>query len=384
MTSPSQDNPSLRTWVEIDRAAIAHNYRTFRELLKPATKLAAVVKSNAYGHGLVEFAREVENLGIDCFAVDSVVEALTLRRSGITVPLLVLGMTLPSRFEEAARYDIAITVSNFTQLKKVREFFLATEIPLAIHVKADTGMHRQGFSLDDIPKVIEDLKHDPTSVRVDGLYTHFAAAKDPGAPEVTEAQLKEFHAWIDAFKVAGFAPTVHAAATGATLLFPDTHFDMVRVGIGLYGLWPSPETQVAREDILSLKPVLAWRSVIAEIKNLPKGAKIGYDHTETLMRDSRVAVVPIGYWHGYPRALSSSANTIVRGTLSKVLGRIAMDMIVIDVTDTPEAAIFDQVTLIGIDGKSAVSADALAKIAGTINYEMVTRLNPRMARRYAA
>ena len=367
-----------RTWVEIDQSAIKENYQTFRGLISEKTSLMGVVKSNAYGHGIIEYARELEKLGVDWFGVDSTIEGLVLRKEGITKPILSLGYTLPCKFAEVVRLDIQITVSTFEQLQAIKDLDLPER--LLIHIKVDTGMHRQGFLFKDKEKLFNTLAELKEKINVAGLFTHFAAAKDPNGPDETKQQIKEFGIWIEEFKTRGFDPIVHAGATSGAILYPEAHFNMVRVGIGMYGLWSSPEVKEHAETNITLEPTLSWKTIVSEVKELPKGSKIGYDFIEEIKRDSRLAICPVGYWHGYLRALSGKAYVLVQGKRAKVVGRVSMGMIVIDVTDIGGVKVGDIVTLLGKDEQEKVSAEELAEIAGTINYEIVTGINPRIKR----
>ncbi|MFY9462698.1 MAG: alanine racemase [Candidatus Sungiibacteriota bacterium] len=382
----------VRTWIEIDARALRHNAEQFFRLLPASTRLMAVIKSNAYGHGLVSTAKLLADIARNVrsrtshkmkeekiwFGVDSIVEALRLRHQGIKNPILVLGHTLPSRVVEAASRDITLTVSNFDALAA-----LAGVRPRpAFHLKVDTGMHRQGFMPDDILRLIAAIKRKkliPTAV-----YTHFASAKNTNDPSYTLFQFKQFRRIVSSFRQAGFQHLMcHAAASGATLLFPETHLDMVRVGMGLYGYWPSPEARINNKNKkikVDLQPVLTWKTIIAEIKDIPAGAKIGYDETEAVKRKSRIAVLPIGYWHGYDRGLSSIGEVLIQGKRAKVLGRVSMDMIVIDATDIPKASVGDEVVLIGRQGKNTIFADELAAKINTTAYEFLTRINPLIRR----
>ncbi|MES2437158.1 MAG: alanine racemase [Patescibacteria group bacterium] len=370
----------VRTWIEIDRAALEHNYKTFRELIPKPTKLLSVVKSNAYGHGLVDFSKQLETLGVDWFAVDSIVEGLKLRKEGITKPILVLGYTLPELLQEAINQDITVTASSMYMLTDISTRELKGI--LKIHVKIDSGMHRQGFMSHEMEEVLKVLTQNNHKISVDGLYTHFASAKDPAFTEETQKQRQLFLTWVDAFKGAGFSPIVHAAATGAALLFPDTHFDMVRIGIGMHGIWPSPEIGLLKENSSALKTTLSWKTIVSEIKLIPAGEKIGYDFTEETTRETKIAVCPIGYWHGFPRSLSSVGHVLVNGSKAKVMGRVSMDMIVIDVTDTPDLNVGDEVVLIGKSGDLEITATDVANTAGYSRYEFITRINPLIKKIY--
>lgn len=343
----------------------------------------AVVKSNAYGHGLVDFSREMERLGADWLGVDSMTEARALRRDGIMLPILVLGYTMPELFSEAAENNISLTVSSFDTVRYIvlQQKF---EKPLNVHIKVDTGMHRQGFLAQDLSSLTPKLLNFQASqLIVEGLYTHFANAKNPAFPKDTRDQIAEFEKWITAFKKAGLKPIVHASATAGTMLFPKTHYDMVRIGIGLYGLWPAREARGFLKDKISLRPALEWKSIVSEIKKLPKDACVGYDYAETLQRESTIAIVPVGYWHGLPRALSSIGRVLVRGKACKIVGRVSMDMLTVDVTDVRDLRVGDEVVIIGRNQTSPASAEGIvALVYGGSWYEVVTCLNPLIKRTY--
>lgn len=372
------DHKGLRTWVEIDTKAIKANYRVFRKIIPKKVLMMGVVKSNAYGHNITEFACELEKLGIDMLAVDSLVEALSLRKSGVKTPVLVLGYTLPEMFAKALRKNIHITISSMEGLRTFLKTPHAQKIP--IHIKIDTGMHRQGFLLPEMSKVLEILTQ--RNVRVAGLYTHFASAKDLQDRAFTDAQIAEFNVWRASFNNAGFTPLAHASATGGALGFSRAHFDMVRIGAGLYGFWTPKEVEIALGKKLLLKPVLFWKTIISETKEIPAGSGVGYDTTHKTKSMTRIAVCPVGYWHGYPRALSNNADVLVHGKRAQVLGRVSMDMIVIDITNIPRAKVGDEVVLVGREGKEEIPASELAERANTSAYEILTRLNPLMKRIY--
>ena len=337
----------------------------------------AVVKSNAYGYSLVDFSRAMQRFGANWFGVDSIVEARALRREGIKKPILVLGSTLPEWYVEAAQNNISVTISNFDSLQKAQKQGTLRK-PLKVHIKIDTGMHRQGFMPADIERILSYFQDKQNCLLFEGLYTHFAAAKNPAFPQFTKKQIEKFESAAHVVESAGFKPIRHAAATSGTLLFPESHFDMVRIGIGIYGYWPSPEVQAFCERRIELKPALVWKTVIGEIKEFPAGSAVGYDLTETLARQSRVAILPVGYWHGYPRALSSIGHVVIRGKRAKIIGRISMDMIVVDISRIKNPHISDEVMRIG----PGVSVDELADLSNTINYEIITRINPLIKRIY--
>lgn len=378
----------VRTWIEIDIRALRHNAGEFLKLIPKETRLMAVIKSNAYGHGLSLVAKSLLALRSfsegGWFGVDFIVEALRLRKDGIKNEILVLGHTLPARLADAAKYDIIVSISNFESLSALAKIKNRPRF----HLKLDTGMCRQGFLPEDMPRLIAFLKQ--SRLKPYGVFTHFASAKDPADPVCTRRQLQFFLAMLADMEKAGYSDFIrHAAATGGTLIFPEAHLDMVRIGMGLYGYWPSDELRNSNFEFqmksekkvsIALRPVLVWKSVVAEVKKIPKGSQVGYDGTERVSRDTMVAVIPIGYWHGYDRGLSGIGTMLVRGKRAKVLGRISMDMTVIDVTDIANARVGDEVALIGRQGKEAIFADELAAKINTTAYEFLTRINPLIKR----
>ncbi len=368
----------LRTWVEIDTRAIAKNYTAFRNHIPPSVRLCGVVKSNAYGHGLVQFAQELEKLGADMLAVDSVVEALTLRREGVRTPILVLGYTLPDMYEKVLEKNIHLTISSKESLDELFSRGYHTRIP--IHIKVDTGMHRQGF-LEDEREVLMDFL-EKKGFLISGLYTHFAKSKDFNDRTFTESSIEVFLRWREDFKKRGKVVIAHADATGGLLVHPEAHFDMVRIGIGLYGMPAADTLATFHEETMPLHPVLTWKTIVSEIKEIPEGSSIGYDGTHVTKRPTKMMVCPIGYWHGYPRALSNNAEVLVRGKRAPVLGRVSMDMIVVDGTDIPGVRVSDEVVLVGAQEGEEISATELAHRAGTSEYELLTRLNPLMRKIY--
>ncbi len=394
---------NLRTWVEVDSRAAKKNYNTFRKLIGPRVKLWAVVKSNAYGHGLFAFSEVMDRCGVDGFCVDSVVEGVALRRAaGIKKPILVLGSTLPSRYAEAARNGLTVSISNFEALaalvrgskrgKGRTRSVRAGDVPY-FHLKIDTGMHRQGFYPEGLPRAIRLLEHSAPIVklRLSGVFTHFASAKDVNYPSYTEMQFGKFQHAVALLEGAGFKGlTKHVAATGGTLAGAKYHLDAVRIGIGLYGLWPSKEFGIQLGHRMKLHPVLSWRAIVTEVKDLKAGDYVGYDLTERVPHATTMAVLPIGYWHGFPRALSGIGQVLVRGRRAKVLGRISMDMTVVALAGGVARAKSGRVhpgdiaTMIGRAAsgryKDEIFAWEPSEKSGTSYYEFLTRLNPLMER----
>ena len=367
----------LRTWIEIDFEAVKSNFQEFKKNINRNTKLCSVVKSNAYGHSLIDFSKEMERLGVDWLAVDSIVEGLRLRKEGIEAPILVLGHTLPEMFLDAVKGDISVTIGSFNCLEKVvsrKDLF-----DLKIHLKFDTGMNRQGFKESDLKKVLNTLNSNK-DLKIEGLYTHFANAKKSRDRKSVENQMDIFRRMKDEVFKAGFSPFVHVSATSTVFASPEMNYDMVRVGIGMYGLWPSDDIKKHFQDKINLKRVLSWYSIVSDVKEASSGSAFGYGFTEKVSRDTRFAVIPIGYWHGYSRSLSSLSSVLIRGKRAKVLGIISMDILVVDVTDIEKVNVGDTVTLIGVDGEEEVTVEELAEKSGTTKYEMITRINPLIKR----
>lgn len=370
----------LRTWIEIDTKAIEHNYKTLRALIPAQTKFMSVVKSNAYGHSLLDFGKYISDLGADFLGVDSIVEGIALRNTGVTKPVLVLGFTLPEMIEKAVEHDLSLTVSTLEFLNHVDA--LTPKKPLKIHIKVDTGMHRHGFTPEQKKDIVLKIKNLGDKIFIEGLFTHFAAAKNPAFPQDTRRQIEEFKLWIEALAKEGINPAIkHACASSGTLLYPEAHFDMVRIGICMYGLWPSREAGAFVQNKIFLKPVLTWKTVVGEVNKIGAGERVGYDFTETLHRDTLLADCPVGYWHGLPRALSGIGHVLINGKKAKIVGRVSMDIITVDVTDIPDVKVGSEVVIIGTSGSESITPEHIASLCeGSSSYEVITRLNPLIKR----
>jgi alanine racemase len=368
----------VRTWLELDQTAIKNNFQILQARLKDGCQIMGIVKANAYGHGLVDFSKQLVELGANWLGVDSITEGLALRRAGINLPILILGYTLPNLLTQARQENCSVTISSWENLRAWAA--LTADQRPAVHLKLDTGMTRQGFMEQEWSKVFEFWQQQAGDNSLEGLYTHLAAAKNPSFPQFTQNQLDVFTRACQLATQFGQKPVRHAAATAGALVFPQSQLDLVRYGIGLYGLWPAAAVREFLQEQLSLQPVLSWRSLIAEIKSVPQGASVGYDGVEKMWRDSRLAIVPIGYWHGFARGLSSIGHVLIQGRRARIIGRVSMDMITIDITDIPAVQVGQIVTLLGRDGEQEITADNIATLLETNCYEIVTRLNPLMKR----
>lgn len=370
--------------VEISRRALVHNIGEFRRLIGPRRKFLAVVKANAYGHGLVEVAGIAAGEGVDWFGVNSVEEGAALRRAGLDAPVLVLGYSPLASLEEAVAADLRLTVYNRETVARLAELAGRMRRTIRLHVKLETGTWRQGVAPRDLPAFVRDVRRRPGLV-VEGLSSHFANIEDTTRHEYPRRQLETYRAACRALEADGpRVPLKHMSCTAAAILFPEPGFNLARVGIGLYGLWPSKETYLSclldKKEPLSLEPVLSWKARIAQIKKVPAGADIGYGGTYRTTRPTRLAVIPVGYYDGYDRGLSNAAHVLVKGRRAPVRGRVAMDFFMADVTDVPGLTLEDEVTLLGADGRERIGAEDLAGLAGTISYEILARINPLVPR----
>jgi alanine racemase len=358
------------TRAEVDLEAIRANAR----LLKPSgTELMAVVKANAYGHGDVEVAGAALEAGATWLGVALVEEGLGLRSAGIDAPVLVLSELPPG--SERAALDARLTPAVYTEGGLARLVAASPAPRLGVHVKVDTGMHRAGvWPPEDAAAFAGRVA--AAGLDVDGLWTHLARSEEDA--ETTRAQLDRFRSAAAAVRAAGIAPRyLHAANSAATILDPDSHFDLVRTGIALYGIEPAPRVG----DGLGLRAALTWRSSVAGVKRLPEGEGVSYGHRYRLERDSWIVTVPVGYADGYPRLASSRADVLIRGRRCRVAGSVTMDHLIVDCGDLePEPG--DDVVLIGSQDGEIVTAEELAGHAGTIGYEVVARIGERVPREH--
>ena len=348
-----------KTWVEISRSALISNIHILQKKIGDCTFMA-VVKSNAYGHGLIEIAKIVDKAGIPWFGVDNVDEGIALRRAGIQKKILVLGYTPNNRLNDCIQNGISFVVYNMKTIRKLKS--IKTTKKIFVHIPIETGTTRQGVEGDELHALVQEIKKNPKIV-IEGVSTHYANIEDTHDTAYATQQLKRYQNALQQLKSQGINPIwKHTAASAAAILFPETLFDMARIGIALYGLRSSERIQ------LPLKRVLTWKTIIAQIKDVKKNTPVSYGLTERVLRDSRIAVIPIGYWDGFDRKLSSKAYVSIHGKPCKIIGRVCMNMCMVDITNVPRARVDDVVIL--------PTADEMAHIVQTINYEIVTRINP--------
>jgi len=367
----------LLTWAEIDLDAIAHNASVLKARAGARAELMVTVKANAYGHGAVPVSRAALEGGATRLAVHRVEEGIQLRRAGITAPILVMGYTLPAQSEQVVRWDMTPTVNSQPQAEALSQAATAQGKRLPVHVKVDTGMGRYGLLPGEVVDFWRYLARLP-GLLLEGLYTHYALA-DSADKTFTRYQFETFMEVVGRLEAAGFrVPLKHVSNSAATLDLPEMALDMVRCGIALYGLRPSDEVEPA----VPLRPALTLKSRVARVRTLPAGSGISYGHTYVTSQPTRVALVPVGYGDGYHRILSNRGAVLIRGRRAPIVGRVCMDQFVVNVEHIPDVQLHDEVVLIGQQGKERITAEEVARWAGTINYEVTTSLLPRVTRVY--
>ncbi|MDT8716109.1 alanine racemase [Clostridium sp. 19966] len=370
------DDKLRPVWAEVNLDNAAHNMKEIRRI-SSSKDIIAVIKADAYGHGAIEMAQVFVENGATRLAVAVITEAIELRKAGITAPIMILGFTPAYYAEELIKYDIEVTAFSYDyveELSKEAEKFNET---VKIHIALDTGMGRIGFLIED--KSVEDVYKitQLTNITIEGIFSHFSTA-DELDKEYTYLQFKKFDLFLNKLEQLGIKIKIkHISNSGAIIDLQDYNLDAVRPGIILYGYYPSDE--VKRENI-SLKPVMTVKAKIINIKKLPAHEYISYGRKYITSKETIVATLPIGYADGYTRLLFGKAKVIINGKFAPVIGRICMDMCMIDVTDIPGAKVGDEVIILGEENGIKYDADDIAKDLGTINYEVICAVSKRVPR----
>ena len=373
-------NTGRPTWAEIDLNALAHNFRVIRNHVGDQVKILAAVKANAYGHGAVECARLLAREGVDWFGVALPEEGLDLRRAGLKSPILCLAGFWPGQEAACLRQKLTPVVYRLDLIESLDRAARGAGVTVPVHVKIDTGMGRLGVPARSSADFCAALKR-YRNIRIDGLMTHLAAADDEAKEEFTGDQLAKFENAIAIFRARGFNPElVHAANSAATFARRRTTDNLVRPGGSLYGF--VTDVFPAQIEPPQLKPVMSLHSRIMLLKKVSKGEKLGYGGTFETRRESLIATLPIGYDDGYVRGLSNRGRVLVRGQFVPVVGRVSMDLTLIDVTDVAGVEMDDHVTLLGADGNSRITAEEIGAAAGTISYEITCGISNRVPRFY--
>jgi len=373
----SQQRP---TWAEINREALAANFDIVKDRVGPAVSVMAVVKANAYGHGAVNCAKRFQEEGADWFGVALPEEGIELRDGGITKPILCLAGFWSGQATTCIDRNLVPVVYRLDVIEAFDRAARERDIVADVHVKVDTGMGRLGVRFDEVREFAVALKRFP-NIRVDGLMTHFAAADEPTCGPLTKDQIQRFESALAAFRAHGHQPAYqHLANSAGIFAQPKAWGNMVRPGGVLYGLWRDILAPADRDE--NFQPVMSLHSRITLLKWVPLGETVGYGCTFEASRKTLVATIPIGYDDGYMRALSNRGHAIIRGVYATVIGRISMDLTLIDVTNVPGVQLDDEVILMGQDAGLSITAEDLARTAGTLSYEVTCGISERVPRIY--
>ncbi|MGI6140154.1 MAG: alanine racemase [Caldicoprobacterales bacterium] len=364
----------------INLGRLRQNIRNLKSLISGETSLMAVVKANAYGHGLLQIAKCSAESGAAWLGVALPEEGAELRENGISLPILVLGDVSEEQCETVIKYNLTQAVPSLKTARYLNSIAQHTGRKVGIHLKLDTGMGRIGFhNVDELRTAIKEL-HSMKGIFIDGAFTHFAAA-DEIDPDYTIIQIKRLENMQQIIQDAGFTLNwIHASNSAGLLMFPKAHYNLVRCGISLYGYYPS--AHVEKHAKISLVPILQWETRIVYIKTLEAGSSVSYGRSFIASSTRKVATLPVGYADGYSRLLGNRASVLIRGKRAPVIGRVCMDQIMVDITHIPEAAVGDKAVLLGEQGAEKITADELADLCGTISYEILTSISQRVPRIY--
>ena len=374
--------PLVKACIDLD--AIQNNIQKLKQITDKKSKFMAVVKADGYGHGAVRVAQKAFQSGADWLGIARLNEAVELRKAGIEAPLLVFGYIHPAQAAMIKDLDLVATVYGLKMAKALSAKAKLLNKPIKVHLKIDTGMGRVGMVIEktarkQVLKKIEEIVKLP-GIDLKGIYTHFAAA-DCKDRRYTDLQIELFASLVDDLKKKGIElETCHAANSAGIIGFPGSHFDMVRAGISIYGLYPSGEVDQSK---VKLTPAMTLKSIVTAVREVPKGFCVSYGMTHKTRKKTRLASVPVGYADGFSRRFSSNGTLLVKGHRAPVVGRICMDQTMIDVGDIPDVSPGDEVVLIGSQGDETLGADELAERINTINYEIVSALTPRVKRIYS-
>jgi alanine racemase len=366
-------------WVEINLDHIAHNISQFRQLIAPGTEIMAVVKADGYGHGAGTVAKTALEAGASSLAVAFVEEGIDLRRAGIGAPILLLGFTDPVQFAALVEYQLIPTVFDYTTAAEFSRQALDSGVILPLHLKVDTGMGRVGFLPEQAVSETMRILNLP-ALQVEGFFTHFAIAEDQGNPYTT-SQIELFNRIVENLKTKGITfPLIHAANSAAAINYPEARFNLLRLGLALYGHYPSP--LLRRNSSIELRPALTFKSRVVMVKKMPAGSSISYGCTYRTSSEEMIATIPVGYADGYSRLLSNKGQVLVRGCRAPVVGRICMDHLMVNVSHIPGVQRGDEVVLYGRQGEEELPVEEAASLIGNVNYELLSVVGKRIPRFY--
>lgn len=365
------------TWIEVDLNAISYNINQIKSLVESkGSKLLAVVKDDAYGHGAIEIANLADKIPVYKLGVATVDEAIELREAGISLPILVLGTTLPDHAEEIIKNNITQTVCDLNICKELAEAARKLHKKAKVHVKVDTGMGRIGVHYKSAADYVKTIRQFP-ELEIEGIFTHFAVAD---TEEIyTNLQIERFQSTISMIEKNNIhIPIKHSANSSAILNFPESYFNMVRPGIAIYGIYPCHNSKIK----LCLKPALSLKTKVVYLKEVAQGESLSYGRTYITQRTTKVATIAIGYGHGLNRKLSNNGEVIIRGKKAPIIGTICMDQSLCDVTHIRDVSVGDEVIVIGKQGEGEIRVDDLAEKVGTISYEVLCNISKRVPRLY--
>jgi alanine racemase len=370
------------TRAEIDLQAFQHNLQNIRNFLDPQTKIMAVIKADAYGHGAIPCAQVAVKHGADYLGVAVIEEGIELRESGVSAPILILAGILPDEVEELVRHDLETVLCTPALAKALSNEAEKQNKTVSIHIKVDTGMNRLGVTPEKLPTLLDQIRN-LNNLKIEGVSTHFSSADDEDH-SITQKQLNKIHTALGILQKEGVpASMIHSANSSALFKFPESRFDMVRPGLILYGALPSPSLQTVFDREKKLKPfqpVMQWKSQIILVKPVSSGQAVSYSGSFTTQRESLIATLPIGYADGLQRILSNKMDVLIRGQRAPQVGNICMDMILIDVTEVSGVQAGDEVVIFGRQGDQQISVEELALKAQTIPYEILCNVGKRVQR----
>ncbi len=369
---------NMRVYAEIDLNAIKNNAENVRKAVGDKTKIMAVVKADGYGHGAVKSAKAVEKI-VDAYAVATIEEAIELREHKIDKDILILGYILPDYYGFALKYDISLTVFTYEMAETLSKYAELMGKTGKIHIALDTGMGRIGFfPTEEAAEEIKRISNLP-NIKIEGLFSHFATA-DEADKEYSFSQIKKYNDFYEMLCRKGIEiKTRHICNSAATTELPETLMDMVRMGIIMYGLYPSGEVDKER---IKLERAMSIKSSVVYIKTIKKGDSVSYGRKFTAKEDTVVATIPVGYADGYPRQVSGKSRVLINGKFAPVIGNVCMDQMMIDVTKVKDAKVGDDVVLVGRQGENEVTFEEIAELSGTINYEIICGIGKRVPRIY--
>ena len=378
--SPAQMNNLSLSYLEISKKNLIHNINQFRSLLKKGTKIAAVVKANAYGHGAQEVVKVISAY-TDYFQVDSI-EELERVRKFTKKPILVFGYLNEDGIKKAIKLNAIISAFDLIHLLKINYISGVLKTKTKVHVAIDSCLGREGIMPSQIENFIVETKK-LKNIELDGIYSHFSNIEDTMNFTHAQKQIDMYHDYVEIFKKSGYKNLkTHISATSGILVYEkgNSLHSIVRLGIGLYGMWPSEHLEYLNKKKITLKPVLRWITHVAQVKILPANHPIGYGLTFITKKVTKIAVIPQGYSDGLPRSLSNNGEVLIRGKRVKILGRVAMNMTVVDVSNIKDVVPDDEVVILGKQGKVEITAEQIAKESDTINYEATTRISALLPR----